>query len=846
MRSLQYMIRRFYCRATLVLLYAGSMLQPIDAVRAQTVLGTATFYQVPEAGQQRLSGPESPPAVDHNIAPAQANDRSAKAQPPLRHLPGSQAGWRIDGEMGSLDWQIYMTVEEAAATRRFRFAYMSSASVLPDVSTVTLRINDVTVGQAAIAAPGDLKPVDFDIPPNALRRGFNAISMSVEQRHRVDCTTDATYELWTQLDPAQTGFVTTVDRSLKVTDLAALRPRGDGTLVIRILFEGRMRPQRIDQTILVAQAIALAGKSERLLVTFVPDPDANFGVNLVVGAAAEVAGALGPSDARSDISGPSLVFKPGRAGVAPTLIVTGSNDDDVAKAVTQLIKTIKFDEASAASVRKATGHADPLEILGGERIRLGDIGRLNEFSGRFFRLPIDVQMPADFLAADYGKLTFNLSGAYAAGLLGGAQVQVNLNGQDAASVPLSNPSGGIFHHNDIVVPLGGLRPGRNVIEIAAKLPNGADLSCDGASTLDNAAKRFLLLGESEIRFPRLARVGQMPELLQTTAGGYPYSVPDSHPKLYVPTPDRDSLSAAVTLAVRLSVAAGRPIPFALILSNPQGSSGHGLVVAPARSLDPGVMREIGMDPDAIRRDWEDRSAAKATPAVEAQTASGDIGRLRSNASLPPSRGAMPVSFAGSAGRSPSEIRGIVSEGAGTVPVDGWADLLARRSFLDRLLDMARNFTRPIVNATSQAIDAVRDVLFDRTPPRRIHHGAAASLIVAQGYRNGNGADVITIVTAPEAKTLARTVEALVDPARWSDLRGRLVAMNSSAQVLETVEASHVRLIQTQPASLNNSRLILAGWLSLHPTAYVISALLMAALLAFATNSLVKNVGRKNG
>jgi hypothetical protein len=124
-------------------------------------------------------------------------------------------------------------------------------------------------------------------------------------------------------------------------------------------------------------------------------------------------------------------------------------------------------------------------------------------------------------------------------------------------------------------------------------------------------------------------------------------------------------------------------------------------------------------------------------------------------------------------------------------------------------------------------------------------GPAASLIVAQGYRAADDDDVFTIVTAPTPTTLARSVEAIVNPAQWAGLHGRLSVVSEVGQILDSAEPVRVRLIQTAPTSFRNSRLIVAGWLSLHPAVYAIAALLLAALLAFSAHGLVKNAGRKN-
>ena len=61
-----------------------------------------------------------------------------------------------------------------------------------------------------------------------------------------------------------------------------------------------------------------------------------------------------------------------------------------------------------------------------------------------------------------------------------------------------------------------------------------------------------------------------------------------------------------------------------------------------------------------------------------------------------------------------------------------------------------------------------------------------------------------------------------------------------------VAADDARLIVTQPLTIENTRLIAAGWLSLNSHIYVALALAMAALLAIATTFFVQSVGRKNG
>jgi cellulose synthase operon protein B len=812
--------------------------------QAQAITGVVPVFQEPAGGtttSPMLETARTVVAADSRLVaqPAVPVDR-------LRHLPAILSGWRVNGEMGSLQWPVYLAAGEAAATRRFRLTYRSSASVLPDISFLVLTINDAVVGRSGIASPANIKPVEFDVPPDVLRRGFNSVKISVEQRHRVDCSLDATYELFTQILPATSGFLVgdEADRSqIDLSDLAALRPRSDGALPIEVVLEGRMKPQRVDRVLLAAQAIAMIGQFQMPIVHFGADKNLNAGVKLLVGTEPEIASLIDRPEGRSPMVGPTTFLLPSRSNGAPTLVLSGPTEDDVTVAVGLLATLAKVPMIGTSSGQRAAQNLQGLPVSGGERIRLSDLGFSSvEFSGRFFRLGIDIAMPADFLAADYAKLTIDLAGGYAAGLNSDAQVRVEVNGRNGANVALPNSSGDVFRHNEIYVPLGMLRPGSNRIEILAQLPNQSDVACDTAGPVDKDAKRFLLLSSTEIRFPAIARLGRTPDLMLTTAGGFPYTTAAS-PRLVVPTPDRESLSAAATLAVRLAVAARDLIPFTFTLARPGETTDHTLIVAPAQALDPELMKAIGLDPDAVRRVWENRALPESAAAP-----------------LPPARVVLrhtqtenSAAPAGQPGGGPTEpkpapsIAGgeVSSSAASTEIVDRWSGMVGKRAVWDGFPDVIKSIGRHTSNASAAVMSVVRSQGTKAKTPESNAIDARASLIVAQGQRPGSDTGAVTIVTAPDSRTLLQSAELLMDPVRWSNLRGRLSVMDASGDLVGAVEAAHVRYLETQPRSFGNARLIAAGWFSLNPAAYVISALLMAGILAMTTLSLIRNSGRSS-
>ncbi|MCC2108284.1 MAG: cellulose biosynthesis cyclic di-GMP-binding regulatory protein BcsB, partial [Hyphomicrobiales bacterium] len=158
----------------------------------------------------------------------------------LRHLTNNIQGFRLAGEIASSEWPVYITAEQARLPIKFQVGYLSAISVMPEASYLTLSVNDVVVGRANIRATHSVKTITFDIPLNALQAGFNSIRLTAEQRHRVDCSLQATYELWTQIDPSQTGLL--LPRSTPVSrlsDLPALSPDAQGALPIRAVVPGR-------------------------------------------------------------------------------------------------------------------------------------------------------------------------------------------------------------------------------------------------------------------------------------------------------------------------------------------------------------------------------------------------------------------------------------------------------------------------------------------------------------------------------------------------------------------------------------------------------------------------------
>ncbi|KQP24578.1 cellulose synthase [Methylobacterium sp. Leaf102] len=840
------------------------------AANAQTFLGgrpSDRFGGPPAPETQRpatapTGGPKlgnSPPGGPTAGRVTEAGSTIASA----RRLPSGTRGMRLSGEADSLQYPVFLTPGQARGPARMRVSYLSAISVAPESSELTVTVNDEKIGWTRVQAPGAVKVVEFAIPDGRLKPGYNAVRLSVIQRHRVDCSVDATYELWTQIDPSRTGLVVQpAGHDLDLRNLAALEPDESGALPVRVLLTEKPSLKRLRRMIGAVQAIALVGRLARPAVEFGGPMAGRAGLNLVVGTAEELRGVDGVADLGA-ITGPKLALLPDRSDRAPTLVVTGAGDGDVAEAIQTLARARAPEGAGGEDLADLTrGY----EVTGGETLSLDAVGIASqEFNGRLLRTRFELRLPADFVPADYGKVMLHLAGASAARLSPEARIIVDVNGRNAASVPLAYANGELFEDSAVPLPLGLWRPGLNRIDISAQVPTDADRTCDTLQPGSTQA-RFLLLQKTRIVIPRLARAVRNPDLAAVKGGAIPFIAAGGQPRLVLPTPDRDSAAAAAVIAARLAIAAKRIIDFE-VTSDHEGGRGPALVVAPARALNPATVASVGLDPDRIRQGWEGRAETVAALGPAGAEGILTLDRLRRNVpmrcALPSA--VMPLRLADGAAERVRERR--AGPPATPVPApmqtasplvqlsgadgDGGSssgDLVAKwdqrlragPSSLDTLADAG--------NAISDRAQQVWHALVDgvgMAPGKSVEtFDARASLIVAQGAGASFDSSVV-LVTAPNAWLLKASASCLVDPRVWTNLFGRAAFLDAAEGTFTIDQPESVSVIETQPRSLSNLWLLAAAWLSLNPAIYVVLMLLVALCLGLATAALVRDVGRSN-
>ena len=434
----------------------------------------------------------------------------------LRHLTNNIQGFRLAGEIASTEWPVFLTSAQAKQKLKFQAGYLTAVSVMPESSYLTLSINDTIVGRVNLRATHSVRAVSFDIPMGMMQAGFNSIRLSAEQRHRVDCSLQATYELWTQIDPSQTGLI--IPRAAggvtSLAELASLSPDAQGALPIRAVIAGRTSLPNVERIIRVAQMISLVGRFEQPVVDIGPLADGQYGLNLVIGTAQEIAG-LDGLPRFGATPGPRIAVLPPAPGRRTTVVVTGVTDAEVSQALAQ------FDANSAlvgtTAGRRAAAAFPGYRMSGGQRVPLKELGVVSEeFGGRLFRAAFNVIIPPDFYPADYAKAVLDLAGGYAPGLTTEAQMVVSINGRNAVSRKLPKSNGDVFTQAPIPLPLSALRPGLNRVEIEAQVPTESDVACDPLASI-GGTNRFLFLDSRSRRAQ--AGDGRRAALARRAGGG---------------------------------------------------------------------------------------------------------------------------------------------------------------------------------------------------------------------------------------------------------------------------------------------------------------------------------------
>lgn len=802
-------------------LLCGAMLAQDS--RAQTAPGgPAPFMIAPPGPQPAKPAPVDPAAaVKSPQGASAANDQAAFANKPL--LPAARVN--LEGESDTRNWAFYLTQDEAAADISLDVAYQNALVVMPEASRLTVRINGERVIEQPIASSDRLGRLSVVIRKGLLRPGQNTIRFEAVHRHRTDCTLGSTYELWTRIDGAGTrlrfrGADARQFRFRTIDDLPAIGGDEGGQTTINIVAPSASSSIAGHTILAVAQAVALRGRFGQAVVKVSERPPERMrpgSLTVVIGTSNELRELLGsvPEEAATRNF---LGFLNGSKLGPATLLVTGQAWPEIEAIVARVLTdpVSRPTNISRTMMDTASWHMPDAPFVSGNQVlRFSDLGiPTQESTGRRMRVRAVTAMPGDFYANAYGEATLYLDGAYSADVLPGeSHIEIFVNGNVAATVPLNTTNGGLFQQFPITVPLRHFRPGINEVWLETVTMTRSDSTCGPGATLPGKS-RFALFDTTSLSIPDFAKIGVRPNLAATAGTGLPYSLA-SHVALIMGRLDSANYSAAATLLARLAQRASRPMSVDPMATLTTIGDRPTLIVASAGQLPSGLLPRVGIA-DTVRATWPMRAdAVVVTPDAEgAAVFDAVLNRFQGRPTTPEASGGGP--------RAPIDIR------------DRWHNTLGG--------PLARYFV---------AFDGWMQRTFDlsfaqlRAPTRTtaLYEPAEGTDLIAAQAVDPTTNQVWTAFIARREELLESSIARIVSPGNWASMAGKITAFRG-AQETHVLSADSTSFVMTRPFSIANMRLVLANWMSSNIGAYALALLTACIGLGIGTSLMLRRLGRR--
>lgn len=744
----------------------------------------------------------------------------------------------LAGENASVTETVYLSTAEAARPATLSIGMLSAVVVMPEASRLTVTINGEPVMAEPITSAGRVRRYQVRLPNGVLQAGANRIRIAVDQRHRVDCSVAATFELWSLLQPAMTGlsFDGGPVALSGLADLPAvgLSDAGATSLVLFGPFQDGPLGTRFASVAAVTSAAAVLGRFGHPVVEpgmgDRPGPRSPGRLAIVIGTAIAVLPFTAVGAAQAE-QGPTVAFASDPATGLPTLVVSGPTPADVQTAI-QRLRSAAAEAVYPGEVPGRWRFPEVLEIGGGEARTFAELGlRTQEVSGRRFAESFGFLLPADFYGASSGTARLLLDAAFTEEVGPGSVVNIRVNGQVALSLRLATTRGGLFDKRRINVPMQFFRPGYNRIEIETVLVTQSDLECPPGMS-GTGEDRFVLFDSSVFEVPAFGRFGAWPNLAAFSADAFPYGVWGDLPVAVYLGGGAASAPAAATLLARLAVDTGTPIT-AEVVPDEAGLAGRpALIVATAADVPASVVTATGLSlPIEAWRRAGVRTPAQPTAA--ATDAFADAMR-RLEQLQPTTPAAAPAGPAIDIG-NPERTRALY---------DQWRRQVGDDAASDVLQWLRLRFSQATAIFGGDGGDGGGPVRLSPRSALALSQAPSSPPTWRSAFWPGTAPAPWTVLTAPDDASLATATALLTAPHTWLRLAGATAVYDDATGAVTTFPPRTIIDMATQPFSLVNARLVSANWFSINIAVYVWVIATMALCVGVTSWMFLRRLGRK--
>ncbi|GAB5387827.1 MAG: cellulose biosynthesis cyclic di-GMP-binding regulatory protein BcsB [Alphaproteobacteria bacterium] len=366
---------------------------------------------------------------------------------------------RMQGERGMHEYTFFLPEEVKPSSQTdtiyLQVAYANTIDVLPEKSAMEVKINGVLVDTLKLDAfhIKDHTIIGIELPRNyaALDYGAdNTVSFKVTQNHRLDCTIEASYDMWTELDLSRTFLEFNLERPITGTSLADVDWLFGGTFAedepLRVYYVNETASRVIEAGAEVVQALALRSQDnnpsnpgkqrlvfadahslDKMNVDLNGLPQLDQMRNVIVGPRSAIRGKLsafgdlvgmqgdGPMLAVAEVDGHNMGTLKDRHK-AYVLIVTGDNEEQVSIAGRYLATQETLPEqmsqkVSADMIPTLDKQIDPnpAVVRGGETRTLAELGyETAPFGGLRDVTQVTLDLPPDFFVSDDTRIDLDV------------------------------------------------------------------------------------------------------------------------------------------------------------------------------------------------------------------------------------------------------------------------------------------------------------------------------------------------------------------------------------------------------------------------------------------------------
>ncbi|MTH99566.1 cellulose biosynthesis cyclic di-GMP-binding regulatory protein BcsB [Roseibium sp. RKSG952] len=782
--------------------------------------GAALTLQAPSASAQSaqegtLSG--------LTLFPAQGPAAEGKH---LRRVSGSINQLRLEGEHNLKSFHVYVPKGDALKLRGLQVEALSAISILPDLSALEIYVNDRLVGRMPIDASGGEALQTFSLPAGLLQEGYNSVTFAARHRHRVDCSVPATWELWTAVNPANTGFVYTSGyvpgQPVPLGELGALRgvmPNAVGATQIALKGPSLTDRAHLDRALEVAQLVAAFGQYANPDMRIGTQETDGTGLEIIVGTDDEVAKYQPRLQSGRQVFPGIRLFEHPSTGLLQ-LVVEADNPAALDQAIDNLASRLQDIPAvgSPEGLRQFKNqfgyHVSP-----NERITLADAGVPSiNFTGRQMNVEFPLNLPQAMFSGDYSKVRIGVDARTLNPLSFDNRLQIFVNGQPVASASLAGE--GVDPVDLLSIPLGGFSAGRNDVRFEFTTLAESDEACVAAAD-GNYDRLYFNSSNSSMTFGSFADMRVVPNLSAANMVPPPADNAAST-SIQVPAGHPEALEAAADLIVASAAMSQQVKPVSIKRINGFVGDKPGLIVAPEGLLSGKAKQSV----DSIRSLRGARTTSNPSPVIAAST---EDGPLTADTILP------------DAGQTTSSSRPIFSRDSledAYLRSTGWLD-----SGYDTVTVWLRKYGFDIGGqnlAIVQGDPARADVVFLQRASDLTPEGQWNALLGRPVKQ-----ETWTVVTGNTIEDLKFGVDELLGQQRLSWLKGDTSYYNSENGriVSGRLQSPTYYADAANPLNWQNTRLVVAGMVSNHPFEFSLFVIVFAIVLGSVYLFMLKRAGR---